>query len=324
MSEPWFTLASEQVVGRLESDPDQGLTESEAEARLRRYGPNALEETAPVSRTTLLLRQLKSLIVALLAGAAIMSLFFRNYLEAVAILGVLVFNTLIGFFAELRAHRSMEALRRLVQVVAKVIRGGELTEVPAHDLVPGDLLSLEAGDLVSADARVIAGSGLATDESSLTGESAPVDKSSGPISDPERVLAERSNMLYRGTTVVRGSGQAVVVATGARSELGQVARLVGEAAGRETPLQRRLEALGRSLVWITLGVAVVVVAAGIWTGKAEDTEGLIELVETAVALAVAAIPEGLPIVATIALAVGLREMALGAQDVAIDELVDQL
>ncbi len=309
MPQTWFACSTEEVVRQLGADPRQGLNETEARERLRRYGPNALEQVEPLSWRTLLVRQLKSLIVALLAAAAIVSFLFGEYLEAGAILGVLVLNTLIGFVVEWRAQRSMEALRRLVEVTAKVCRGGALQEVPAHDLVPGDLLALEAGDLVSADARVLEANSLAVDESSLTGESVPVDKSSSAIADPGTPLAERINMLYGGTTVVRGSARALVVATGAETELGEVARLVGEAAEQETPLQRRLEALGRTLVWIVLGVAVVVVLAGVWTGKAESREGLIELIETAVALSVAAIPEGLPVVATIALAIGLREMA---------------
>jgi len=309
MAERWFSLAEEEVISRLESDAEEGLSEVEARTRLHRYGPNVLAQARPVSWVSILWRQLKSLVVALLVAAGVLALAFGEYLDAGAVGGVLVLNTVIGFLTEMRAQRSMDALRRLVQVVAKVVRAGTLQEVPAQELVPGDLLALEAGDLVSADARVVQASNLATDESSLTGESVPVDKTVEPIADPKTPLAERTNMLYRGTTVVRGSGRAVVVATGTATQLGEVARLVGEAVEGETPLQHRLEKLGRSLVWIVLGVAVVVVLAGLWSGKAADPGGLVTLIETAVALAVAAIPEGLPVVATIALAIGLREMA---------------
>jgi len=304
MTDTCFTVDAQDVVSQFESDAERGLSDAEVAARLRRYGLNLLGERPGVGWRTILWRQLQSLVVVLLSGAAVLSLLFGHYLEAGAVLGVLVLNTLIGFLTELRAQRSMEALRRLVEVTAKVIREGELREVPARELVPGDLLALEAGDLVSADARVIEANNLAIDEASLTGESLPVEKSPDTLADPKTPLAERSNMLFRGTTAVRGSARAVVAATGAQTELGEVARLVEEAGAEETPLQRRLEALGRTLIWICLAVGVVVVLAGVWTGKE-----LFEMVETAVALAVAAIPEGLPVVATIALAVGLREMA---------------
>jgi len=303
LADIWFTLEAEEVLGQFRADGERGLSDAQVAERLRRYGPNLLVERAGVGWLTILGRQFRSVVVILLAVAAVLSVLFGQYLEAGAVLGVLVLNTLIGFLTELRAQWSMEALRRLVEVTAKVIRGGELREVPARELVPGDLLALEAGDLVSADARVLEANNVAIDEASLTGESLPVEKSPAALTDPKTPLAEWSNMLLRGTTMIRGSVRAVVVATGARTQLGEVARLVEEAGSEQTPLQRRLEALGRSLIWIVLAVAVLVVLGGVWTGK-----GVFEMVEMAVALAVAAIPEGLPIVATIALAVGLREM----------------
>ncbi len=202
-------------------------------------------------------RQFRSLITVLLAGAAGLSFAFGDLLEAAAVIVVILINVLIGFFTELQAIRSMESLKKLTSVTTRVRRAGVTHEIQAQDLVPGDIVLLEGGDIISADLRVISASRLLTDESALTGESLPVDK--GPSVLPVKTpLAERTAMLYAGTAVTRGSAEAVVVATGMNTELGHITSLVSEAKQETTPLEKRLDGLGRTLIWITLAVAVVV------------------------------------------------------------------
>jgi Ca2+-transporting ATPase len=299
---PW-SEPPDVVAEALGVDPQRGLTAAEARRRLAKQEPNLLRTVGRRSPWAILLDQLKSVIVALLGSACLLSAFLGDWLEAAAIAAVLVVNTLIGFVTELRAVRSMEALRDLGRVQARVLRGGEEQEVPAEDLVPGDLAVLEGGDIVTADMRLLEASKLQADESILTGESLPVGK--GPAPSPaDAPLAERSCMLFKGTALSRGSATAVVVATGMQTELGRIAALVAEAEGTTTPLEERLELLGRRLVAVSLAIAVLASIAGIASGK-----DLILMVETGIALAVAAIPEGLPVVATIALARGMWRLA---------------
>ena len=221
----------------------------------------------------------------------------------VAISVVVVINAAIGFATELRAVRSMEALRKIAEVNVRVRRDGSIEEHPARDLVPGDVVALEAGNLIGADLRLLQSSELEVDESVLTGESVPVEKDVDSI-EAETVLADRLNMLYRGTAVTRGRGTAVVVETGMGTEVGRISELVEEAAHRETPLEHRLDELGRKLVWVCVLLASMVAGIGLFQGKE-----LFTVIETAIALAVATIPEGLPIVATLALARGMWRMA---------------
>jgi Ca2+-transporting ATPase len=285
---PW-SAAAEQVLRDLEVPAETGLTAEEAERRRREHGPNRLREVKPRSAGEILIAQLRSVIVLLLAVAAGLSFAFGDLVEAVAILVVIVLNALIGFFTEIRAVRSMEALRGLVEGSATVRRAGRAERIIAADLVPGDI--------------VLTASRLLADESALTGESLPVDKSAAPV-DEDSPLAERASMLFQGTPVTRGSGEGVVVATGMETELGRISALVEQAERGTTPMEERLEALGRRLVWVTVAVAALVVVSGLFTGRR-----LFLLLETAIALAVATVPEGLPIISTIALARGLWRMA---------------
>ena len=239
----------------------------------------------------------------LLAVAAGVSLAFGDWLEGGAIGLVIVFNAAIGLITELRAVRSMEALQRLSRVRTKVRRAGQLAEIPAEGVVPGDIVILDAGDLIAADLRILTASKLQTDESALTGESLPVSKRGEALST-ETPLAERANLLFKGTTITRGSGEAVVVATGMETELGKISALLESAEQEATPLERRLDRLGRMLLWVTLVIAAAIAGIGILSGK-----DLFLMIETSIALAVAAIPEGLPIVATLALARGMWRMA---------------
>ena len=296
-------LSAEEVAIRLGVDPARGLSSGEVAARRRRYGENRLREVRPRSAWNIWFRQWRSLVVLVLGAAAGASFLTGSRIEAVAILAVLVLNALVGFATELRAVRSMEALQRLIRITAKVLRDGALRELEAAALVPGDLVVVEAGDVVSADLRLLEASLLEVDESMLTGESLPVGKSKDPVA-PAAPLAERAGALWSGTAVTRGSGLGVVVATGPATELGRIAGLVESGGAPQTPLERQLERLAGRLVGVTLAVAAVTVAAGAASGR-----DLREMIEIGVALAVAAVPEGLPIVATLALARGARQMA---------------
>ncbi|MBZ0268380.1 cation-transporting P-type ATPase [bacterium] len=292
-----------EVLEAFRVDPSRGLREGEARKRLQKLGKNLLRETKPKSAWRILVDQFRSLVVGLLGLAAIVSFTFARWLEGVAILVVLAFNAAIGFATEFRAVRSMEALRRLSRTTAKVLRDGHVREIPASMLVTGDVVLLEGGDIVTADLRLLEASKVQADESTLTGESMPVGKQADAVDDGAP-LAERRCMLFKGTAVTRGSAVGVVTATGMSTELGRIASLAQEAEKAETPLERRLERLGRRLIWITLGIAVVTTVAGILRGQ-----DVLLMVETGIALAVAAIPEGLPIVATLALARGMWRMA---------------
>lgn len=299
---PWSRDAQE-VLAELRVSPDRGLDDPEVKKRRDRFGINQLREARRASVWTILAHQFQSLIILLLVVAAVVAFLFGDWVEGIAIGAVIIINAAIGFFTELPAKRSMEALQRMGQVQAKVRRRGRTQEISAADLVPGDIVLLEGGDVVTADLRLFQASNLQADESALTGESVPVEKNVEQLKN-DLPLAERRNMLFKGTAVTRGSGEGVIVATGMETELGQISHLVAEAKEEATPLEKRLDQLGRRLIWVTLVIAIFVATSGIMAGKE-----LVLMVETAIALAVATIPEGLPIVATIALARGMWRMA---------------
>jgi Ca2+-transporting ATPase len=300
--QPWMR-SPEEVLGDLSVSAEKGLGIAEVRTRRRRYGPNRLREIKRKSPWLILGNQFKSLIVLLLALAGGLSFAFGETIEGIAIAAVIAINTAIGFLTELKAIRSMETLRQLGGVSAKVRRQEKIQEIPAVALVPGDIVILEGGDIVTADIRLIQASKLQADESTLTGESVPVSKSTEPLG-ASLPLAERANMVFKGTALTRGSGEGVVVTTGMETELGRISSLVEEAEEESTPLEKRLNQLGHKLILVTLIIAALVAAMGILAGKE-----IFLMMETAIALAVAAIPEGLPIVATIALARGMRRMA---------------
>jgi magnesium-transporting ATPase (P-type) len=245
-----------------------------------------------------------NLIVLLLAVAACVSFALGQMLEAVSILVALAVNVLIGFGTELRATRSMEALQRMTRMPAKVLRQGKIRQIASSELVPGDVVILEGGDMIPADLRLIESNRIQADESALTGESVPVGKDIDIISE-STPLAERTNMLFKGTALTQGSGKGLVVSTGMSTELGHISELT-QAAKQDvlTPLEQRLNQLGQKLIWVTLGIAGLIGLTGMFAGKDPAL-----IFKTAIALAVAAIPEGLPIVATIALARGMWRMA---------------
>ncbi len=306
MTSLWHTLTTEALEQELQSDIDTGLTASEAQHRLAAIGPNELPEAAPPSPLKIFLSQFANLIVWVLIGAAAVSGLLQEWIDAVAILAIVVLNAILGFVQEFRAERSLAALKQLSVATARVTRDDTVQAIPASQVVPGDLIQIEAGDRVPADSRIVYSTGLQTQEASLTGESTPVAKSVEPIPRAEVPLGDRQNMLFMGTIVVSGKGRALVTATGAQTELGKIAALIHQAAQaeqEETPLQRRLEHLGHTLLWLSLGIVVVVFLLGALRGVP-----LVTMFLTAVSLAVAAIPEGLPAVVTVTLALGVTRM----------------
>jgi Ca2+-transporting ATPase len=292
-----------EVLAELQVDPARGVDDAEASERRLRFGANELQRIRRPCAWRILAAQFRSLMAALLLASAAASALFGRAAEAAAIAAVIAFNAVLGFATELRAARSMEALRQLGRTRTSVRRAGRSQRIDATLLVPGDVVLLEAGDVVTADLRLLGGSKLQCDESLLTGESAPVTKHPGEVA-PGVPLAARSNMLFKGASVTRGAGEAVVVGTGMRTELGRITQLVESARDEATPLERRLAQLGWWLAWLTLAIALLVVAAGLAAGR-----DLLTIVQTAIALAVAAVPEGLPVIATLALARGMHRMA---------------
>lgn len=291
------------VLKDLGVDPHQGLRRGEAERRLQIVGPNLLRDRQKRSTFDILSAQLRSPIVALLVCAAVLSFWLGGVSEGASILIVIVINTMIGFVVELRAVRSMDALRSLGSARSRVRRGDHESMISAQNIVPGDILILEAGDAVGADARLVEAVGLFADESTFTGESAPVAKQCDPVVGATRV-DQRDNMLFKGTALTSGSCEAVVVATGMDTELGGIAELTEDSGTEVTPLEEQLARVGNKLIGLTGMIVIVVVAVGVAAGKSTQL-----MIETGVALAVATIPEGLPIVATIALARGLWRMS---------------
>ena len=298
----WHSSGIDEVLAGLGSSW-HGLSEADAVARLAAVGPNRLPPPARVPVLVILRNQLRSVVVGLLIAATVLSLVIGDRLEAAAIATVLVINAALGFITEWRARRAMEALLQLAASHALVKRNGKLIAVPSETLVPGDIVQLDAGNRVPADVRLSEATDLGIDEAPLTGESLPADKQVAPLPQ-EASLPDRSNMAYLGTTVVSGTALAVVVVTGAETELGRIGTLVEAIEDEPTPLERRLDALGRRLAWLTIAISGVVAGAAALNGEPWS-----EVLETAIALAVAAMPEALPAVATIALAVGMRRMA---------------
>lgn len=299
---PW-AVNQNGILQSLHADPEAGLSSTEAARRLTFAGPNQIESGEKVSTLMILLNQFISPFVLLLALAAGLSFFFEEWLDGIAIVAVMVINAVIGFFMEFQAERSMEALKKLTIVPARVLRDGKMVELSSEELVPGDIIFVEGGDMVTADARLIKSTQLQTDESALTGESLPIQKRVVDLSD-DISLAERLNMLYKGTFVTNGNGYAVIVHTGMKTELGSIARMVQQATQAATPLEKKIQSFSKKMILVTVGLLIVIFIAGILNGQK-----IIQMLETSIALAVAAIPEGLPIVSTLALAFGMMRMA---------------
>jgi P-type Ca2+ transporter type 2C len=303
ISEAAHARPVDAVLDDLGVDPAQGLSDGEAARRRQHHGENRIRQAQQRRWWQVLLEQFRSVIVLLLLAAAVVALAFGEIPEAIAISVALVVDAVIGFVTEMRALRSMESLQQLEETTAFVRREGEEREIAAAALVPGDVVVLREGQVVPADVRLIDVAELQVDEAPLTGESVPVAKTVDP-SDEDAALADRTSVAFKGTAVTRGQAVAVTVATGMATEIGHISELVEGAEAESTPLERRLDALGKRLIWLVFAMAAVVAVAGVVQGR-----DLLLVVETAIVLGVAAVPEGLPIVSSLALARGVRRMA---------------
>lgn len=302
MPEIWQKLSAEETATRLEVDAIRGLSNAEAQSRLERVGMNVLEKGQDIAMWQMFLNQFKDFMVLVLLVATAISGFLGEWSDAVTISIIVLVNAILGVIQEYRAERSMEALRELASPEARVIREGVEIKVPAAELVPGDIVILEAGDRVPADIRLIQTVDLEAVEAALTGESAPILKHTRSL-EKEVGPADAGNMVFMGTSLTRGRGQGIIVATGMATEMGQIAGMIQEAEQEPTPLQRRLAQLGKGLVTFCLAVCALVVIVGIQRG-----EPVYQMFLTGVSLAVAAIPEGLPAIVTVALAIGVQRM----------------
>jgi len=302
--EDWFSQPTEDVLLRLGADRD-GLRSAEADRRLVEFGSNELKEAQPIGLLPMFFRQFKSLILWLLIAAGAVSGLLGQWVDSLAILAIVVLNAVMGFCQEFKAEKAIAALKRMTAPLAEVRRDGQAVLVPAASVVPGDILALNAGNLVAADARLLEAASLRCVESALTGESEPVEKRASVMEPGAVALGDRQNMVLMGTSVAAGRGRAVVVATGMQTELGRIAGLIVSTDGATpTPLEKKLEAFGRVLVWSALGIVALLFGLGWLRGMK-----LFELFMTSVTLAVAAVPEGLPAVVTVALALGVLRMS---------------
>ncbi|MCF4101137.1 cation-transporting P-type ATPase [Gillisia sp. M10.2A] len=311
IQEPYNKTVTE-VISQLEVDPARGLSTIEAKQRLKLYGPNTLSAKAPKSLWRILLDQLLDPIIYILASAMILTFIFDEWLEGITILVVIIITAFIGFFMEWQAIRSVESLQKLTRANAYVLRNGISRKIKAHALVPGDIIHLHSGNIVPADARIISHQGLAVKEAILTGESNQIQKNIAPL-PVETPLAEQLNMVFKGTTIEKGNAVAVIVATGDETMIGQVNILTQEAGKERHPLEHKLNKLSGRLIWLTLVLVIIITISGYLQGKE-----LIPMIKIGIALAIAAIPEGLPIVATISLARGM--VRLSKQKVIIKKL----
>ncbi len=299
---PWHTMPVEVVCSQLKS-ATSGLTSAEAAGRLEEHGPNELEAVGGTSPWTILFEQFKNVLIVILLFAVVISAFLGHTVEAVAIAVIVLFAILLGFVQEYRAERAIESLRRMAAPTATVLREGQEVEVPARELVPGDIVLLKAGDRVPADARLTEAVNLQVEEAALTGESLPSEKQTAPLDNPEPALGDRKNMAYAGTAVSYGRGRAIVTATGMDTEFGKIAKMLQAVETGKTPLQENLDKVGSALAKAAFVVVGLIVALGLFRGQP-----FIEMLIFGIALAVAVVPEALPAVVTISLAIGVQRM----------------
>jgi len=299
----WHQLDHPQILEKLNTKPNEGLSEEEARRRLEEYGPNELVDRGQKSPWKILLEQFTGIMVVILMVAAVISFFLGDLKDAIAILAIVILNAVLGFTQEYRAEQAMAALKKMAIPLVKVRREGHVRQISARELVPGDLVILEAGDSVPADGRVIESVNLRVQEAVLTGESEPVEKTVEPLEDPHLAIGDRRNMVFMGTVVTYGRGLVIAAETGMRTQLGLIADLIQGVGQEKTPLQRRLEQLGRGLAVAALVIVALVFLLGLLRG-----EEIRLLILTSISMAVAAVPEGLPAVVTIALALGAQRM----------------
>ncbi|MEM3926377.1 MAG: cation-transporting P-type ATPase [Desulfurococcaceae archaeon] len=304
MNRPWHSMSIEEVVRELGTDIKHGLSDEEVNERLKKYGPNEIivKEKSPL---LMFLRQFTNFLIIVLIVAIIISAIIGETIDAVAIAMIVLIMGIMGFIQEYKAEKAIKALKKLATPRCTVIRNGVQVEIPTHNLVPGDVVLIKEGDKIPADARLVEAFDLEIDESPLTGESTPVEKDPELILSPQTPISDRKNMVFSGTYVVRGKGKAVVTATGNNTELGKIARMVAETKEGKTILERELDLFGKRIGLLVLAIALFVFMIGIL----EERDNIIHPLMTAVALAVAAIPEGLPAIATAIMAIGAYRMA---------------
>ncbi|OFW77380.1 MAG: calcium-translocating P-type ATPase, SERCA-type [Alicyclobacillus sp. RIFOXYA1_FULL_53_8] len=302
MENNWHSVAVKDCLQLLESSM-AGLTNEQVEARRKQYGANLLVEGTKVSLLTVFFNQFRDFMILVLLVATLISGLLGEYSDAVTILAIITLNGVLGFIQEVRAEQSLAALKELTAPLARVRRDQKIDNIPARDLVPGDIVLLEGGDRVPADGRILTAYGLDVEESSLTGESVPANKQANLYVEANANLGDRKNMVYMGTMVTRGKAEVLITETGMYTEMGKIANLMQQSEETLTPLQRRLDQLGKLLVWVALGITVLVVVTGILHGQ-----DVYQMFLAGVSLAVAAIPEGLPAIVTIALALGVQRM----------------
>jgi Ca2+-transporting ATPase len=301
--EKWYTRTSDEAVQFWQTSFVDGLSSAEVKIRLDKFGFNELAEKEKVAWWKRFLAQFQDFMVLVLLGATLISALLGEYADAVTILIIVLMNAILGFVQEYRAEQSLSALKKLASPTARVVRNSMVQQIPARELVPGDILVLEAGDKLAADGRLIDIHNMEVEEAALTGESMPVRKVADRSFNEDAPLGDRKNMVYAGTSIVRGRGKAVVCASGMATEVGHIAGMIQETAEEATPLERRLDHLGRLLVWGCLAICLIVVITGVAKG-----ESLFLMCMAGISLAVAAIPEGLPAIVTVALALGVQRM----------------
>jgi len=299
----WYQLTKEEVIERVETDPQTGLTSTEATARLDKYGLNELVERGLKSPWRILWEQITEVMIVILIVAALVSIFLGEVTDAIVIMAIVVLNAILGFTQEYRAEKAIAALKKLAVPTVKVRRDGQIEEISSREIVPGDIVLLEQGNKVSADGRLLESANLKVQEAALTGESEAVEKRTGVIEQDDLPLGDRRNVVYMGTVVTYGRGTMVVTATGMDTELGKIADMIQEVEREPTPLQKRLDDLGKKLALAALGIIVLVIILGRLRGEPWDI-----LILTGISMAVAAVPEGLPAVVTITLALGSQRM----------------
>ncbi|PEJ60274.1 calcium-translocating P-type ATPase, SERCA-type [Bacillus sp. AFS002410] len=299
----FYRMRAEEVVEVTNTNVSSGLTDEEVRQRRATFGTNELKESEKTSKLVLFLNQFNDFMVFVLLGATIISIFLKEVVDAVAILAIVLINGILGYFQEAKAERSLEALKELAAPQVNVLRNGQFVKLPSRDLVVGDIIKFSSGDRIGADIRIIEASSLYIEESALTGESVPVQKRFESIQLDDIGIGDQDNMGFMGTLVTRGNGKGVVVSTGMKTAMGQIANLLQNTETIVTPLQRRLEQLGKILIVLALFLTALVVFIGVYQGNE-----LYHMFLAGVSLAVAAIPEGLPAIVTVALSLGVQRM----------------
>jgi Ca2+-transporting ATPase len=298
----WYSRTTDEVFTELGSQP-AGLTQAEAAERLQKYGPNEIQAAKRISAWQILLEQFKNILILILLGATILSLFLGHGVESIVIAVIVLFAVFLGFFQEYRAERAIEALREMAAPTASVLRDGEEIKIPARELVPGDVVLLHTGDRIPADGRLLDAINLQIEEAALTGESVPVEKQTDALPDVDLGVGDRKNMVYAGTAATYGRGKALVVATGMNTEFGKIAQLLQTVETSRTPLQQNLDKVGTALARAAFVVVALIVAVGLLRDQP-----FVEMLIFGIALAVAVVPEALPAVVTISLAIGVQKM----------------